>query len=121
MYTVRADLKKNRLYVKLEGFFEYKEMKEATDKTIEETKKLKSGFDVITDISQFKAVGQDTLDEVKRGQAFFKKAGIRHGIRVQGKAALTGIQFSRIGKMVDYVPDTVETMAEAEKILNSQK
>lgn len=120
MYTVKADIKKNRLYVKLEGFFEHKEMKAATDKTILECKKLKPGFDVINDISDFKAVGQDTLDEVKRGQAFFKKAGIRHGLRVAGKAAaLTASQFNRIGKTVDYVTDTVETMAEAEKILNS--
>ena len=109
------------MYVTLVGFFEYKEMKECTDKTIEETKKLRAGYDVITDITQFKAVGQDALLEVKRAQAHYKTSGIRHAIRVQGKGSLTGMQFSRIGKTVDWVPDTVETLADAEKILDAQK
>jgi len=120
MYTVTADVKKNRLYVTLVGYFDYKQMKECTDKTIIELWKLKRGFDVITDISQFKPLGQDTLVEVERAQAQFKKSGIRHGIRVEGKAKLTSIQFSRIGKTVDYIPDTVETLAEAEKLLDSK-
>ena len=120
MFTVKADIKKNRLYTTLSGFFGNIEMKAATDKTIEECKKLKPGFDVITDISEFKAVGQDTLGEVQRAQAFFREHGVRHAMRVEGKSKLTSIQFSRVGKSVDYVPQVVETLAEAEKILDSQ-
>lgn len=119
MFTVRADVQKNRLYVKLVGFFDYNEMKEATDKTIEGIKKLKPGYDIINDISEFKPVGQDTLKEVERGQKYFKQSGIRHGIRVEGKAKLTNLQFNRVGKTIDYVPDAVETMEEAEKLLDS--
>lgn len=118
MFTVKADIIKNRLYVVMNGFFEYKEMKECTDKTIEESKKLKPGYDVVTDISQFKAVGQDALAEVTRGQAYFKKSGVRHAIRVIGDAKIASSQFSRVGKTVDYVPETVATLAEAEKALN---
>jgi hypothetical protein len=120
MFTVRADTAKNRLYVKLVGFFDCKEMKAATDATIEEAKKLKPGYDVINDISEFKPVGQDTLKEVERGQVYFKKSGIRYGIRVEGKAKLTNLQFSRIGKTVDYAADSAETMEEAEKLLNDK-
>ncbi|OGN99462.1 MAG: hypothetical protein A2Y89_07390 [Chloroflexi bacterium RBG_13_51_18] len=119
MFTVRADVQKNRLYVKLVGFFDYNEMKEATDKTIEGIKKLKPGYDIINDISEFKPVGQDTLKEVERGQKYFKQSEIRHGIRVEGKAKLTNLQFNRVGKTIDYVPDAVETMEEAEKLLDS--
>ncbi|MHB8104110.1 MAG: hypothetical protein ACYDG5_01030 [Dehalococcoidales bacterium] len=119
MYTIKADVKKNRLYVTLVGFFQHELMKECTDKTIEEVKKLKPGFDVITDLSQFKPVGQDTLDEVARGQAFFKKSGIRHGIRVEGQSKLTSGQFNRAGKTVDYNPDIVASVEEAEKLLDS--
>jgi len=120
MYTVTVDIAKNRLYVTLVGFFDYKQIKECTDKTILELQKLKPGFDVITDISQFKPLGQDTLVEVERAQAQFKKSGIRYGIRVEGKAKLTSAQFSRIGKRVDYIPDTVETVEEAEKLLDAK-
>ena len=120
MYTIRADVLKNRLYVTFSGFFEYKEMKDCTDKTIVESKKLKPGYDVITDISQFKAVNQETLAEVKRAQAYFKASGIRHAIRVTGTATLTNLQFSRVGKTIDYVPTNVATVADAEKFLDAQ-
>ena len=119
MFTIRADIAKNRLYVKLVGFFDSKEMKEATDATIEGISKLKPGYDVINDISEFKPVGQDTLKEVERGQVYFKKSGIRHGIRIEGKTKLTNLQFNRIGKSVDYATDTVETLEEAEKLLDA--
>ncbi|OGO18837.1 MAG: hypothetical protein A2Z15_07185 [Chloroflexi bacterium RBG_16_50_11] len=119
MFTVRADIQKNRLYVKLVGFFDYNEMKASTDKVIEEVKKLKPGFDVINDVSDFKPAGQDTLKEIERAQTHLKKSGIRHGIRVEGKAKLTGAQFTRVGKTANYVADAVETMEEAEKLLDS--
>jgi hypothetical protein len=108
------------LYVTLNGFFHYQEMKECTDKTIEESKKLQPGYDVITDISRFKAVDQKTLEEVKRGQEYFMQSGVRHAIRVCGGAVLTGIQFARSGKTVNYVPATVATIADAERYLDRQ-
>jgi hypothetical protein len=120
MFTVEADIQKNRLYCKMVGYFEYKEMKDCTDKTITEVNKLKPGFDVITDLSEFKPVGQDTLDEIARGQAYFKKAGVRHAIRVEGKSRITGMQFSRMGKSTDYMPDIVATREEAEKLLDAK-
>ena len=119
MYTARADITKNRLYVKLAGFFDYNEMKASTDKTIQEAKKLKPGFDVINDVSEFKPAGQDMLKEIERAQAFLKQAGVRHAIRVEGKAKLTNVQFSRIGKAVNYVAEIVETIEEAETLLDS--
>ncbi len=119
MFTVIADIQKNRLYVKLVGFFDYNEMKASTDKTIEEVKKLKPGFDVINDVSEFRPAGQDMLKEIERAQSFLKKSGVRHGVRVEGKSRLANMQFSRIGKTVDYVAEAVETMEEAEKLLDS--
>jgi hypothetical protein len=119
LYSVKADVQKNRLYVTLEGFFEKELMKECTDKTIEETKKLKRGFDVITDLSNFKPVGKEALAEVARGQSFFKQAGIRHGIRVESTSALTTNQFDRLGKSVDYNPNVVKNVLEAERLLDS--
>ena len=54
MQTLRIDKEKNRLYVVLTGFIDAEEMKANSDETIELTKQLKPGFDVITDISNFK-------------------------------------------------------------------
>jgi hypothetical protein len=120
MFTVKADVAKNRLYITLVGFFHADEMKACTDQTILETKKLKPGYDVITDISQFKPAGPDAAKEIERGQAHFKATKIGHGIRVVGGSATTSMQFTRTGKAVGYIPDTVSTVAEAEKILDSR-
>jgi hypothetical protein len=118
MYSVRANILKNRLYVTLSGFIPLNEMKECTDKTIEEAKKLKPGYDVITDLSEFKTVSQETLGEVKRAQTFFRESGCRHGVRVVGKDKLASSQMDRSGKSVAYAPDSVETVADAEKMLD---
>jgi hypothetical protein len=120
MYTVKADVAKNRLYVTMVGFFKAEEMKECTDKTIEESKKLKSGYDVVTDISQFKPAGPETVKEIERGQAHFKATGVGRGIRVVGESVLSGMQFTRTGKTIGYDPDTVATVADAEKLLDGK-
>lgn len=119
MYTVKANVAKNRLYVSMIGFFQADEMKACTDQVILETKKLKPGYDVITDVSQFKPAGPDAIKEIERGQAHFKATKIGHGIRVVGGSATTSLQFARTGKSVGYVPDTVSTVVEAEKILDN--
>jgi len=119
MYSVKADAAKNRLNITLQGFFKVEEMKACTDLTISESRKLKPGFDVITDISQFKPADPETIIEVERGQAFLKSAKIGRGIRVLGQSVTSGMQFGRTGKSVGYAPVTVATMAEAEKLLDS--
>lgn len=121
MYSVKSDIKKNRLYITLEGFLKGPEMKECTDRAIEESRKLKSGYDVITDIKNFSPVDNQTVKEIERGQAHFKASNIRRGIRVAGKKVVTNLQFNRLGEQVGYDPDIVETMEEAEKLLNELK
>jgi hypothetical protein len=121
MYQVRADITRNRLFVTLSGFFHYRDMKECTDTTIEEAQKLLPGYDVITDISLFKPVGPRTLEEVKRGQAYFTHSAVRHAMRIRGAAILTATQFARAGKSVDYHPVTVATMSDADTYLMRQR
>jgi hypothetical protein len=118
MYSIKADVDKNRLYITMQGFFSVEEMKACTDQTISESKKLKPGFDVITDISEFKPVSPEATKELERGQAFFKSAKIGRGIRVVGKSVTSGMQLNRTGKTVGYEPNTVATLAEAEKFLD---
>ncbi len=120
MYIIKADAEKNRLYITMVGFFKADEMKKCTDEVIEESKKLKRGYDVITDISQFKPVGSDTVKEIERGQRHFRETGISRGIRVVGESVISGMQFRRTGKATGYDPDTVATVADAEKLLDDK-
>jgi hypothetical protein len=118
MQTLRVDKQKNRLYIVLSGFVDAEEMKANSDETIEVTKQLKPGFDVITDISNFKPTTPEATKHIERVQANFKAAGVRRGVRVVGESAITAMQFSRTGKHVGYESHNVATLAEAEKLLD---
>jgi hypothetical protein len=118
MYNIRVDQTKNRLYVTLTGFFMLEEMKKCVDETIQATKKLKTGYDVISDVSQFKPGMPEVTKEIERVQKHFLASGVRRGLRVVGHSALIGMQFSRTSKEVGYNSTNVATVEEAEKILD---
>ena len=120
MYEFKIDQVKNRLYITMEGFFQPEEMKHCADETINAVKQLKPGYDVITDISSFSPVGSEAWQEISRVQKYFRKSGVRHGIRVIGKQVLTKMQFQRLGKGAEYTPTEFVTLAEAESFLDSQ-
>jgi hypothetical protein len=109
----------NRLYLILSGFFSDEELKAAGDKTIQEAKKLRPGFAVINDISNFKPASAAGIAEVKRAQLFIMEHGAGKVVRVVGPAALTSMQFSRTSKEVGYQADAVASVEEAEKFLKS--
>ena len=78
-------------------------------------------MDDFTDISRFSPVGLKALREITRVQEYFRKSGVRHGVRVVGEHAVTGMQFRRLGKTVGYTSTDVATLAEAEHFLDSQQ
>jgi hypothetical protein len=121
MYQIKINESKNRLYITLSGFFSLEEMKKCSDETIAMTRKLKRGFDVITDISQFKPATPEATKEIERVQSFFKAFGVRRGVRVVGGNVLSGMQFKRTGGIAGYDSTNVATLAEAEKLLESHK
>ena len=121
MYTIRVDAARNRLYVTLVGSFSLEEMTKCGNETIEATRKLRPGYDVITDISRFQTATVDVAKDIARVQAHFRATGVRRGIRVLGVNALSGMQFRRTGKDAQYSADDVATMAEAEQLLDAPR
>jgi hypothetical protein len=87
MYSIRVDLDRNRLYVTLVGFFSLAEIKKCGDETIEATKHLRPGYDVITDITQFKAGTADVAADIERVQTHFRRSGARQGSAARCRAA----------------------------------
>jgi hypothetical protein len=116
-YVIQADTAKNRLNITLNGFFSDAEVTAAVDKIIDEAKKLKPGFVVINDVSNFKPASQTAVGEMKRAQVFVKENGAARIIRVVGEATLASMQLSRSGKEAGYDADTVGSLAEVEKLL----
>ena len=118
MYSIRLDIDRNRLYVTLVGFFSLVEIKKCGDETIEATKRLRRGYDIVTDITQFKAGPADVAADIERVQAHFRKSGARQGVRIVGGNVLSGMQFRRTGTSAEYNSVNVASLEEAEKLLN---
>ena len=118
MFSVRVDTVKNRLYVTLVGFFTLEEMKRCGDETIEATKKLRPGYDVVTDITQFKPGTPEVAKDVERVQVHFRKSGARQGVRIVGGNALSGMQFKRTGTHAEYNSVNVPSLEAAEELLD---
>jgi hypothetical protein len=120
-FDIRTDLPKNRLYVILKGFFPDEAARQASDKTIAEVKKLRPGFAVITDISEFKPATALALACIQQGQQAIAKQGVKRIIRIVDRTHITGqMQFLRMGKQVyDAVDANVATsLQEAEAMLD---
>jgi hypothetical protein len=119
MYKVHADVARNRLLLTLSGFFTVEEARQCCEDTIAATKKLKPGYDVITDIADFKPGTRDVAKDVERVQAHFRTSGARNGVRIVGQNAASSMQFARTGKSAGFESINVATMAEAEKYLTA--
>jgi hypothetical protein len=117
MYKVHADTVRNRLYITLAGFLSLEEAKRCGDETIAATRKLKAGYDVITDITDFKPGTQDVAKDIERVQRHFKDSGARLGVRIVGQNAPSSMQFARTGNAAGFSAVNAATLAEAEKIL----
>jgi hypothetical protein len=118
MYTIRVDTVKNRLYVTLVGYFSIDEMKTCGDETIQATARLRPGYDVVTDITQFKAGPPEVAKDIERVQAHFRKSGARQGVRIVGGNVLSGMQFRRTSAQVEYSSVNVPTLEAAEELLS---
>jgi hypothetical protein len=121
MYQVRIDAAKNRLYVTLSGFFTPEQMAAWSNETIAAAKKMKRGYDVIIDLTQFKPTSPEGTKSIERVQSFFKVSGARMGVQVVGENVLGGLQFKRMSIQSGFDPANVSTLAEAEKLLDGKR
>jgi hypothetical protein len=119
MYSIRVDIARNRIYVTLVGFFSLAEIKKCGDETIDATRRLLPGYDVVTDITRFKAGTAEVAADIERVQAHFRRSGARQGVRIVGSNVLSGMQFRRTGTSAEYNSVNVESLEEAEKLLNA--
>ncbi|MDD5095629.1 MAG: hypothetical protein PHV74_14820 [Dehalococcoidia bacterium] len=80
----RANVEKNRLYMKISGFFTDEEAKETADRSIAAMKKLKPGFDIITDGSELKALTPQGTNDIERVMKIAAELGVGRTVRVVG-------------------------------------
>jgi len=118
MHNIYSDLQKNCLVLKLDGFMDFDEGKITLEEVKKNADKLKPGFTVINDITNFKATDARTSEMIKSAQfyVFEKKPG--KVIRIVGNV-LSKVQFSRTQKEIhaDYEAIEVKTFEEAIALL----
>jgi hypothetical protein len=118
MFSVRADVEKNRLYITLAGHLDEVEQREAVASVLSEAGKLMPGFDLLSDIASLRPTDEAGLKQLVRVQEFLRDHGLRRAIRVTG-IVLSEIQMERTGREVGYVSLTAGSIEEAERILDA--
>ena len=117
----RADVAKNRLYLKMSGFFREDEGPEMVERLTAELRKLARGFDVILDITGLRPGSPETAEMLHVAGDLIRSHGRRRGVWIAGASATALMQFRReLGGMFDLeTTRSAGTVAEAEKLLET--
>ncbi len=120
MYKNRADVIKNRLYVTFKGKMELDEIKIACANAHQEARRLRAGFGVISDVSEFFPATEDGRLAMQQTMKTLNEMGMGEVVRiVPSNAQVAGNQWQRTSRAVGYVAHQVPTLAEAEKLLDN--
>lgn len=118
---LRVDRGKNRLYIKISGFFRGKDVDPVMAEFESVMRDLKPGFDTVTDLSEFVPGAPGASAALTRGGEMLAKHGRRRGVRITG-GLMTGLmQFQRMLKGVFDDENTrfAKSIAEAEEMLDN--
>lgn len=118
-YEIYAIPEKNRMYMKLSGFFRDDKIQEAVDKFLSEVEKLKPGIDIINDISQFRPATAKGAEMIKSAQVKVAQKGVKRLVRVVDKSVSGLLQFKTTAKSAGYDGVNAGSLEEAEKYLDS--
>jgi len=119
-FECRADRVKNRLYIKLVGFFRGRDVEPALEELKRALDEVKPDFDVVTDLSEFVPGSPAAAEALRQGGELVKARGRRHAVRITG-GLMTGLmQFQRLLRQV-FTEESVRyarTTAEADSVLD---
>jgi len=120
-YEFRADRAKNRLYIRLSGFFRGADVDPAMAELEAVLKDLSHGFDTITDLSDFVPGAPGATAALTKGGELIKNKGRRNGVRITGGLMTGLLQFQRLLKGVfsDDKTKYAKSMQEAESMLDN--
>jgi hypothetical protein len=117
----RVDQAKNRLYIRLSGFFRNEHVEPGMADLEAALRELKPNLDVVTDLRDFVPGSPGAAAALTRGGEMIKAKGRRNGIRISG-GLMTGLmQFQRLLKGVFNDENTryAKTLEQADAMLDS--
>lgn len=101
------EIPKNRLILRIIGSMSYEESLIAVKKVRDLANQLKSGFDIINDISQFMPSDPKVQQEFMETQKYVMSKGAKRVVRVVG-SALGSLQFKRLHKEAGVSYEVIE-------------
>lgn len=119
-FDIRTDLSKNRLYIRIEGFFREPDAAPVWPALESALAELRPGFDVITDLSGFKPGLPGAASNLRRAGELVKAKGRRRAVRVAGKLVTGLMQYKRElkGMFDEEMTRYASSIEEAERILD---
>jgi hypothetical protein len=122
MYQVRADAKKNRLYLTIGEMTEDSEMEALVNEIEHQIQNLEKGFDCVTDLQGSELRSASAEDFIFRAQQILADAGMANVVRVIKRfGAMAHFQFDNISVSVGYHAQNANSLEEAEAILDARK
>lgn len=118
-YEIKVDTKKNRMVLKLGGFFSDEELKGIMGEIMGEFDKLKPGFALVSDLARFKPASPKGAAEIMKAQKALKEKEMGRVIRVVGSNVLASKQISRNAKRAGYSAETASSIEEAMQMLDN--
>jgi len=120
-FKCHTDREKNRLYIKVRGFFREKDTEFVYRELEDALKNLRTDFDVVTDLSGFVPVSPEAVSALRKGAELVKDSGRRNAVRITGGLVSGMMQFKRVLRPV-FDEESVryaKSTEEADAILDS--
>ena len=105
------------MYLILNGFFSFWEIRDIKHTIINETKKLSSGFQAIWDITQLRPLPIKNADELKQALSYMKDYGLEKIILITDFSLMSYVQLSYVLKEIGYKAEFADTVEDAKKML----
>jgi hypothetical protein len=119
-YEYRADPARNRVYIRISGFFRDDEVDPLLRELEGILDTVRPGFDVVTDLTGFKPGAAGASEALRRGGELVKARGRRRAVRVTGRLVSGLLQFKRMLRPVFDEEDVryARSIGEADAILD---
>ena len=119
IFTIRADVRKNRAYLAMIGLFEESQVAEVGARLVQECAKLAPGFDLVNDISACRPMTPHGVDIFTGTQKQLKAAGVRRVVRIVSDAIVANLQMSLHSDEVGYIAAVAKSVEEADRLLDA--
>ncbi len=121
VYTIYVSTEENRLYITLSGKIDVEEAELTVQKVVQEVNKLKSGFDVINNLTYYKSGNPKAGIILQNTVKYLQSQNVNRVVRVIGGSKAGLVQFARFTQFFkNYKIIHVTTLEEAEKKLDNK-